>query len=304
MEKGDNSLYNGNLLSDSDLMGSPRLVNPNIDLGAYEVFYHAPLITREPANVVTTCYLIDTAFSIAAAGDSLIYRWQLQTPASGSFTNITGENNDTLSLIGVGVGMNGWQYRMIVSNCLGADTSNIVTLKVQTDSILVPLINKSVCRGDTLYLQLVSLSGSGVMYNWNGPNNFTGAIRDTFITPTDLMHAGKYALKSVKGTCYMLDTMNVIIDTPLMLIVSAPDSICAEKILQLDVNDTISGNSYKWTGPSNFTSAIKNPIITPVSLSNAGTYTVTITGKNSCKNAPSKAIIVTPVPSSGTLQKY
>lgn len=74
--------------------------------------------------------------------------------------------------------------------------------------------------------------------------------------------------------------------------VANPSAICSGQNVQLD---EIAGNavSWSWSGPSGFTSNIKNPILTnPV----AGIYTVTITDINGCQSTDQVELTVAPSP--------
>ncbi|MBK9016262.1 MAG: SprB repeat-containing protein [Saprospiraceae bacterium] len=50
------------------------------------------------------------------------------------------------------------------------------------------------------------------------------------------------------------------------------------------------------TGPNNFTSSSQNPFINPATPSNAGTYTVTVTGTNTCMATGTADVTVNPLP--------
>ena len=81
-----------------------------------------PNVINNPQNQVKS--LGDTAiFRIYASGDSLSYQWQKNN------SNISGATNDTLIIYGVQSSDAG-NYRCIVSNTYGADTSNNASLSL------------------------------------------------------------------------------------------------------------------------------------------------------------------------------
>jgi hypothetical protein len=50
--------------------------------------------------------------------------------------------------------------------------------------------------------------------------------------------------------------------------------------------------TYIWTGPNNFTSTLSNPTINNALSVNAGVYTLTVTGQNSCNNTSTTNVVV------------
>lgn len=91
-----------------------------------------PAVSTPPTDV-TTCANTDTAFRVGATGSTVLnYQWQTDNGSgSATWTNV-GTNSPKLSLIGVTTAMNGWKYRVTVSNaCSPPASSNAVTLTVR-----------------------------------------------------------------------------------------------------------------------------------------------------------------------------
>ena len=61
------------------------------------------------------------------------------------------------------------------------------------------------------------------------------------------------------------------------------------------------GNSYVWDGPNSFSSILQNPNINPVSVNNAGVYTLTVTAMNGCTASITKTIVINPTPTLSVL---
>jgi len=101
-----------------------------------------PSVTSQPANV-TACIGTNASFTIAATGDApLTYQWQESTNGGGTWNNVvnggiySGATTVTLTLTGVIVGMNNYQYRCIVTNtCPPSATSNVAVLTVSSTSV-------------------------------------------------------------------------------------------------------------------------------------------------------------------------
>jgi gliding motility-associated-like protein len=72
-------------------------------------------------------------------------------------------------------------------------------------------------------------------------------------------------------------------------------AVCVGETLNL----TESGgdaNSWSWSGPGSYSSIIQNPIISPVTLSDAGLYTVIVTDINGCTTSDDVSVVVNAIP--------
>ena len=88
----------------------------------------APVITEHPQNVAVEQDQRAT-FTVTASGTSpLNYQWQ-QKKVGGSWEDMSGQTTESLKVTGY-KSYNGRQYRCIVSNSFGTETSNAATLTV------------------------------------------------------------------------------------------------------------------------------------------------------------------------------
>jgi len=71
--------------------------------------------------------------------------------------------------------------------------------------------------------------------------------------------------------------------------------LCVGETLQLTAN-TVQGAIYYWQGPAGFTSNQQNPIITNVTMANAGTYTLSITVGTETSPPVSTIVVIHPNP--------
>ncbi len=103
---------------------SPRCLAVTVNL--------APEITVNPSNQSVDAGDPAT-FNITATGSSLSYQWQQSTDAGASWGSV-GSDSDSYSTGTTTGGMDGYQYRCIVSGaCTPSDTSTVATLTVTTD---------------------------------------------------------------------------------------------------------------------------------------------------------------------------
>ncbi|RME89851.1 MAG: HYR domain-containing protein, partial [Candidatus Hydrogenedentota bacterium] len=70
-------------------------------------------------------------------------------------------------------------------------------------------------------------------------------------------------------------TFNVHVVPPTLNLTTTSNDPCEGEDLILTVTP-VTGASYSWSGPNNFSSTAQNPVITNSSVSNSGTYTVTV----------------------------
>lgn len=131
----------------------------------------APVVTTQPADV-QVCPGDAASFTVAASGSNLSYQWEEN---SGSGFNAlsdggiySGANSATLNLASTALGMNGNQYRVIVSStdCPNTAFSNIVVLNINTSPVIVSdPTDVYVCQLDPVSFS-VSASGTGLTYQW------------------------------------------------------------------------------------------------------------------------------------------
>lgn len=95
-----------------------------------------PAVAVPPADV-SACANSNTQFSVAGSGsEQLNYQWQTDNGTAGVTWSNVGSNSDVLPVNGVTTAMNGWKYRVTVSNdCAPPAASNAVTLTVRRSGV-------------------------------------------------------------------------------------------------------------------------------------------------------------------------
>ncbi|MFZ5554143.1 MAG: PKD domain-containing protein [Bacteroidota bacterium] len=159
--------------------------------------------------------------------------------------------------------------------------------------------NSPVCEGGTLNLTASTVSGA--TYNWTGPNGFTSTQQNPTITGVTLAAAGTYSVTAtVSGCTGPAGTTTVTVNpTPAAPTAGSNSPLCVGQTLNLTASN-IAGATYSWTGPGGFTSALQNPSITNVQLTNAGVYTVTATVSGCTSAGGTTNVTVNPVPAAPT----
>ncbi|MCE7926642.1 MAG: hypothetical protein DYG98_26670 [Haliscomenobacteraceae bacterium CHB4] len=126
--------------------------------------------------------------------------------------------------------------------------------------------------------------GSGVTYNWGGPNGFSSTIQN----PTaDL--AGAYTVTVTNNSNGCTATANVNVTgntTPPGATASGGTLTCGVPSISLTGGSATGGVTYSWTGPGGFTSNQQNPTANTV-----GTYTLVVTNpSNSCTSTATATV--------------
>lgn len=179
-------------LNDStDLAGNPRIFQQAnggvVDMGAYE-YQNVPnnVVITAQASDTTVCPGANVFFAVTATGDNLQYQWQSSVDNGKTWNNEAGETSDTLKISTVQANDNGNRYRVIITGAWNTDTSNVVSLIVNT----MPVINTqpkdtTVDIGNSASFS-VSASGTITGYQWqvsadNGAtwSDIPGSVADT-----------------------------------------------------------------------------------------------------------------------------
>ncbi len=126
-----------------------------------------PAITNQPSNQ-SACQGQDVSFSITATGTNITMQWEESTDAGASWHNAPGASTaSTYSIIGIIPTMSGNRYRCIVTgDCQPPDTSNIVTLSVNTSPVITTQPSTThVCVASDTSISVVA-SGGNLTYQW------------------------------------------------------------------------------------------------------------------------------------------
>ncbi len=159
---------------------------PVYSSGAQLTVEEQAVIVTQPVDV-TDCEEGVVTFSVVASGTNLSYIWQEN--ASGSWVALSdggiysGTTTSTLTLNGINSGMNGYQYRVLVTNggaaCAGSVVSNAVTLNVNDKPVITsqPAIPATVCEDVNSISMSVTATGTAISYQWqestDGGSNYS-----------------------------------------------------------------------------------------------------------------------------------
>ncbi|SFW69437.1 beta strand repeat-containing protein, partial [Cellulophaga fucicola] len=158
----------------------------------------APTIANaadQPQDIITNADTSES-FSVTATGTNLLYQWQVDDQLGGGFVDIddtntsdiyTGSTTPTLTLTGITVTQNGYQYRVIVSElsyvCSPAISNNaLLTVDVTNPVITIDIVATDDIINAVEDNSLVTISGTTdaedgqtVTVNLNG-NTYTATV--------------------------------------------------------------------------------------------------------------------------------
>ena len=150
---------------------------------------------------------------------------------------------------------------------------NVGQLLVQ----MLPTTNSPVCLGDTLRMQVASVTG--VTYSWAGPNGYTGNQNAIAISNAQLNQAGTYTLTAITPGCgrYEHEFNTQVNNTPVLNAYAAAPMICEGGNLDLYAGGNNLRALYRWDGPNGFTSTQSYAGILGIRPLQAGVYSVIMT---------------------------
>jgi len=159
----------------------------------------------------------------------------------------------------------------------GCDSEASCSVVVIEPTPITPVANNNspLCEGEDLLLTTDHVTNA--TYTWTGPGGYTSTDQNPTITNVTPSENGAYCVVVTVDGCESLDgcTDVVVNSSNYTPNVNNNGPLCEGYDLAL-TTDNVIGATYEWTGPSGFTSSDQNPIISDVSSSDAGTYSVTV----------------------------
>ena len=252
-----------------------------------------PVITLEPVNQ-TACSGTSVSFTTTVTGTGLSFQWRKGNTNLTNTGNVTGALTNTLTINPAVISDTASNYYLVVSGtCTPNDTSNVVSLKINS----LPIIslepeNQTACSGTSVSFNTIA-SGSGLTYQWRkGSTNLTNtgnisgvltnALTFNYISTSD--SSSSYNV-IVSGTCLPADTSKyvslVVNEIPIAVATSVYPVATGDTIFLFA--DTVIGAIYAWKGPNNFSSSLQRPIILSAASLNSGSYILHVT-KNACSS--------------------
>jgi hypothetical protein len=215
-----------------------------------------------------------------------VVRWEYLRPGSSIWTNwggagsTTAPSNCCFDTIGV------WQVRAVVqSGACSPANSAVANITVVTDPVASTSGGGPVCIGGAITLSSTVSSGTGFcLRQWQSSTdnisftNILFAIGATYSPPTSTVGTRYYrVVYFCTGT-----NCDAAYSNSQTVTVNPNPTVTATSNTPVSLGGTIllnssGGGTYVWSGPNSFSSTNQNPIITPTTVADYGSYTVTAT---------------------------
>jgi len=228
------------------------------------------------------------------------------TPLSGTGPYTYLWTTTPVQTTSVATGLVAGTYSVMVMDTLGCTdtTTAVIPNPVPRIITVASFTNPTTCLGNegsiTLTGSVIPDSTYTVSYKRNGVlqtitviANPSGQIILSGLT------AGVYSdITIIYSVCPYNSVGPVVLTDPLPPDISASsfsNNVCVGDAIMFYGSSSVSGVTWLWSGPSGYTSNIANPVISPATLANSGTYSVTIS-INNCYTDTSIVIAVKPLP--------
>jgi gliding motility-associated-like protein len=180
----------------------------------------------------------------------------------------------------------------------GCTSTHSTTAVIKPIPTTIPTSNAPICAGNTLNL-FASSSVTNSTFSWTGPaiTASNSALQNPSISDVQVSDTGSYSVTVSSLGCSSTSTLNVDIN-PGPLAIPNVNSICEGETLNLTAaTSNFPNTNYSWSGPAiNSTNAFQqNPTIANASVSNSGTYSLTVSS-NGCSSTADITAIVKPIP--------
>ncbi|MEZ4943427.1 MAG: gliding motility-associated C-terminal domain-containing protein [Saprospiraceae bacterium] len=190
-------------------------------------------------------------------------------------------------------------YNLVVKDskgCISNQGSTTINVKAQPET---PLMggDQSLCVGSPLNISILNANayGSNVLFEWHTPNGIILQAQSKLTIPiTGLQDSGDYFLIVKNGDCASAASAKVTVNVypiPPAPATSSNSPVCAGDTLRLFAGP-IPGATYSWTGPSGFTSSVRDPFIPQANkATHQGCYSVIAT-VNGCVSPAGEGVCV------------
>ena len=212
-----------------------------------------------------------------------VLQWQLSTDMGKTWVDIAGEQNTTYTRKATGKGRYG--YRVVI-----AERSNFTSTQCRIASNITIITINPMPMGPTktnvlgctnTSVRMDALQGSGLSYQWSGPNGFSSTLSSAILSAVTFQDSGAYkVIIHTDLACTRTDTFNLKVYPGAKVIVSSDVSICEGKSIVLNASG---GTTYSWTPVSGLSDAhLSQPVASP---GDTTIYKIVVTNQFGCKDS-------------------
>ena len=154
--------------------------------------------------------------------------------------------------------------------------------------------NGPICAGDTLKLFSTHGDTTG-SYSWTGPGGFTSTARNPVIPNATTAATGTYTLLLTSAERTDTATTAAVVNDYPVITAGSNSPVCYGATISLTSGPNAPGQTYSWSGPGGYISAVENPVRAPAVYSDTGFYSVIAT-LNGCSDTATVHVDVIRVP--------
>src|SRR5690554_1289510 len=180
--------------------------------------------------------------------------------------------------------------------CINTKTLNVVVNENPTATLPADF---DVCEDAPLNFTTTVTGGAGpYSYAWTKDGNPIGTTTASISVPSaSLGDAGVYEVTVTDANGCGVATASISIgvnERPVIGAVSNDGPACEGESIQLSSSGVTGVGilSYAWTGPNGYSSSDENPLIAPVTLADAGAYTLVVSDESGCSSDPETTTVV------------
>jgi hypothetical protein len=225
-----------------------------------------------------------------SVGATKTYAWTLSDNTSGA--SIAGSANSQTVTVNNGSAAGSYTLNLTFTEGGFSSTCRTTIFVNATPAAPSPSNNGPLCEGETLNL-FANTTADG--YTWVGPNGFTSSAQNPSIPNATTAASGSYSLFVTSGGCASAAGSTTAIVNPGLDCAVSPFSatICAGNTQTFTANPVGGTGPYtfSWSGPEQNGATSQS-----ITVSTAGTYTVTITDAAGCSTECSATLNVTVAP--------
>jgi len=228
--------------------------------------------------------------STGSSGSNITYNWNFgpnAAPLTSALQNPTGvvfstSGSQTITLT-------------VTNTTTGCSAMVTQTININITPVASFTSNAPQCANNAVNFTNTGTSGAGVTYNWDFG---TGAMPNMSSSenPGGITYAtGGFKLVTLSvsnGSCTVVDTMSIAIDSLSVAEAGRDTTICAGDSVQIGVA-SLAGYTYMWTPSSGLSSnSVSNPMAHPSTGLNM--YIVTVTSPTGCSNTDTINVTMLP----------
>lgn len=178
-------------------------------------------------------------------------------------------------------------------------TSAPIVITVNPTPVMSSIADIEECEGANVPLVAFSSTPAGASFSWTNSNPSIGlsASGSSSSTPTFFGSAGTGTVTvtpTLNGCTGASQTFTITINANPTVYASSNSPVCEGSTLDLDAQP--GGANYSWSGPQGFSHTNQSPSISPVSVSQAGNYSVFVTDNNGCTGSSMTNVVVNSAP--------